>query len=130
MDQTSDRPAVSPRVEYRTRYRDRGCGCGCAGFFFVLTVGLLLALLNFAISLGVSVRVPLTSSNLTVAGAVGKKEKALDVLPDYTRDRVGANQNFFNNSTTMTIWRAEGVGVAIVGHQDDAPVIDLHLALR
>ena len=116
------------RVEYRTRYRDRGCGCGCSGFFFVLIVGILLALFNFAVSIGVSVRIPFTSSNITVAGAVGEKDKVLTALPDYTEGRVGGNQNFFNNSTTMTIWRGEGVAVVIIGKQDSAPVIDLHLS--
>lgn len=119
-----------PRVEYRTRYRNRGFGCGCGGFFFVLTVGIILALLNLGVSIGVSVRIPLTSSNLTIAGAVGEKDKAIETLPDYTQGRVGNNQNFFNNSTTMTIWRAEGIALVIIGKQDDAPLVDLHIALH
>ena len=87
----------------RTRYRNRGCGFGCASFFFVLTVGIVLSLFNAALSFGVSVRVPLTDSNFTVAGSVGEKDKAVVALPDYAEGRVGGNQNFFNNSTTMTI---------------------------
>lgn len=124
-------PTVT-RTEYRTRYRyrDRGCGCGCGGLFFVLTVGIVLALLNFAVSIGVSVRIPLTTSNLTVAGSVGEKDKAISVLPDYTQGRLAGNQNFFNNTTTMTIWRAEGAAVVIIGQQDGAPAIDLHIDLR
>lgn len=122
-----DRPA---RVEYRTRYRNRNVGCGCGGFFLVLIVGTVLALLNLAFSIGVSVQVPFTRSNITVAGSIGDKDKAADVLPDYTHGRVAGTQNFFNNTTTMTIWRAEGIGVVIIGHQDDAPIVDLHLAAR
>ena len=122
-----DRPA---RVEYRTRYRNRNVGCGCGGFFLVLILGTVLALLNLAISIGVSVQVPLTRSNITVAGSIGDKDKAADVLPDYTHGRVAGTQNFLNNTTTMTIWRAEGIGVVIIGRQDDAPIVDLHLAAR
>ena len=58
------------------------------------------------------------------------KGKAVAVLPDYAEGRVGGNQNFFNSSTTMTIWVAEGTTVVILGHQDGAPAIDLHLELR
>ena len=117
-------------VKTRTRYRNRGCGFGCASFFFVLTVGIVLSLFNVALSIGVSVRVPFTESNLTVAGSVGEKDKAVGVLPEYAHGRVGGNQNFFNNSITTTIWRAEGITLVILGKQDGAPAIDLHLALR
>jgi hypothetical protein len=122
-----DRPG---RVEYRTRYRNRNIGCGCGGFFFVLIVGTVLALVNLAVSIGVSVQIPLTRSNITVAGAIGDKDKAADVLPEYTHGRVAGTQNLFNNTTTMTIWRAEGIALVIVGQQDDAPIVDLHLAAR
>ena len=118
------------RVEYRTRYRNRTWGCGCASFFVVLTVGIALALFNIAVGIGVSVRVPLTSSNVTVAGTVGYKDKVHSTLPAYTRERVAGNQNFFNNSTTMTIWRAEGIVVVIIGTQPPAPIVDLYLGLR
>jgi len=114
----------------RTRYRNRGCGFGCASFFFVLTVGIVLSLFNAALSFGVSVRVPLTDSNFTVAGSVGEKDKAVVALPDYAEGRVGGNQNFFNNSITTTIWRAEGITLVILGKQDEAPAIDVHLELR
>lgn len=114
----------------RVRYRNRGCGTGCGGFFFVLIVGLLLALFNTGISIGVSVRIPLTESNLTLAGAVGQKDKAMSALPEYDAGRVGGNQNFFNNSTTMTIGPAEGIGVIIIGRQDGAPALDLHLVVK
>ncbi len=125
-----DDQATSSRTHYRTRYRNRGCGCGCGGFFLVLTVGILLSVFNADIGIGVSVRVPFTSSNLTVAGSVGAKDKAVGALPDYTDGRLGGNQNFFNNSTTITIGPAEGTAIAILGRQGGAPAIDLHIELR
>jgi hypothetical protein len=60
----------------------------------VLTVGLLLSLFNAAVGIGVSIRVPFTDSNLTVAGSVGQKQKAVASLPGYTDGRLGGNQNF------------------------------------
>ena len=113
----------------RTRYRNRGCGFGCGGFFLVLTVGIILSLFNAGVGIGVSVRIPLTSSNVTIAGAIGAKDKAVRSLPDYTEGRLGGNQNFFNNSTTMTIGPAEGATVFIIGKQDGAPPLDLHLVV-
>jgi hypothetical protein len=76
------------------------------------------------------VRIPLTQSNFTVAGTIGTKDKAVSALPDYTEGRLGGNQNFFNNSTTMTIGPAEGAGLVIVGKQDGAPPLDLHLVVK
>ena len=114
----------------RTRYRNRGCGCGGGLFVFVLTVGIVLSLFNLGIGIGVSIRVPFTQSNLTIAGVVGAKSKAVAAFPAYTDGRLGGNQNFFNNSTTMTIGPAEGAALVIIGKQDDAPAIDLHLDVR
>jgi hypothetical protein len=107
-----------------------GCGFGCASVVVVLTVGLLLSLFNAAIGIGVSARVPLTDVNLTIAGSVGKKDKAADVLPAYMRGRLGGNQNFINQSTTLTIWVAEGTTLIVVGRQQAAPLIDLHVEAR
>ncbi len=113
----------------RTRYRNQGCGCGCGGFFLVLTVGIILSLFNAGVGIGVSVRIPFTSSNITVAGAIGQKDKTVTSLPSYTEGRLGGNQNLFNNSTTMTIGPAEGAAVVIIGKQDGAPPVDLHLVV-
>lgn len=107
-----------------------GCGCGCASVLVVLTAGLVLSLFNADIGIGVSVRIPFTQSNVTVAGSVGKKEKVTEVLPVYTRERLGGNQNFINQSTTLTIGPAEGTGLLVVGKQDGAPVVDLHIDLH
>lgn len=96
----------------------------------MLTVGILLSLFNTDVGIGVSVRIPFTESNVTVAGALGAKTKAASVLPGYTAGRLGGNQNFFNNSTTMTIGPAEGAALVVIGRQDDAPPIDLHLEVR
>jgi hypothetical protein len=125
-----DDKTTSRRTRFRTRYRNRGCGCGCAGFFLVLTVGILLSVFNTGMGIGVSVRIPFTSSNLTVAGSVGAKSKAIEALPPYTEGKLGGNQNFFNNSTTMTIGPAEGTALVIIGKQAGAPAVDLHLDLR
>jgi hypothetical protein len=118
------------KTQTRTRTRNRGCGCGGGGFFFVLTVGIVLALLNVGVGIGVSIRIPFTSSNFTIAASVGAKDKAVHSMPDYTEGRLGGNQNFFNNSTTMTIGPAEGAVLVIIGKQDGAPVVDLHLAVH
>jgi hypothetical protein len=125
-----DDQTTSRRTRFRTRYRNRGCGSGCASFFLVLTVGIVLSLFNAGIGVGVSVRIPFTSSNLTVAGSLGTKAKAVGALPDYVEGRLGGNQNFFNNSTTMTIGPAEGAVLVILGKQVGAPALDLHLELH
>jgi hypothetical protein len=122
--------ARGDRTRWQTRYRSRGCGCGGGGFLLVLTVGIVLSLFNAGVGVGASVRIPFTHSNLTVAGSLGAKDKAVGSLPAYTEGRLGGNQNFFNNSTTMTIGPAEGAALVIIGKQDDAPAIDLHLVVR
>ena len=85
---------------------------------------------RFAVGVGVSVRVPFTQSNLTVAASIGAKDKAVASLPGYTARRLGGNQNFFNNSTTITIGPAEGAALVIIGQQGGAPAVDLHLVVR
>ena len=119
------------RTQYRTRYRTGRWGCGgCASFFVVLTLGIVLSLFNAVAGIGVSVRVPFTTSNFTVAGSIGAKDRVVGALPDYTSGRLAGNQNFINNSTTMTIGPAEGTFVVILGRQGGAPPIDLHLQLN
>jgi hypothetical protein len=118
----------------RSRWRGRpgcvGCGSGCGGFLFVIVLGGILSIFPVAFGLGASVGVPFMESNITVAGAIGAKDRVVGALPDYTRGRVGGNQNFINNSTTLTIGPAEGVGLFVVGRQEGAPAIDLFIALR
>lgn len=96
----------------------------------MLTAGILLSLFNVGIGVGASVRIPFTQNNVTVAASIGAKSKTASVLPGYTNGRLGGNQNFFNNSTTMTIGPAEGAALIVIGRQDDAPPIDLHLEVR
>ena len=96
----------------------------------MLTAGLVLSLFNAGVGIGVSARIPLTDSNVTVAGSVGKKDKAADALPAYVHGRLGGNKNFINQSNTLTIWVAEGTAIIVVGHQQGAPLIDLHLEAR
>ncbi|HKW06972.1 MAG TPA: hypothetical protein VJS19_05325 [Candidatus Dormibacteraeota bacterium] len=113
------------------RWRGGGCGGGCASIIVVLTLGLLLSLFNVAIGIGVSVRVPFTSNvNITLAGSVGKKDKAPDALPSYVHGKLGGNQNFVNGSQTLTIWVAEGDVIFVAGQQEGAPIFDLHLEAR
>lgn len=114
----------------RSRGRGGRFGCGCASVFVVLTVGLLLTLFDTAIGIGVSARVPFTSSNVSLAGSVGKKEKAPEALPPYLHGRLASNENFINQSNTLTIWVAEGTAILVVGHQEGAPALDLHLEAR
>jgi len=96
----------------------------------VLTAGLVLSLFNAGVGIGVSARIPFTDSNVTIAGSVGKKDKAAEALPPYVHGRLGGNENFINQSNTLTIWVAEGTAIIVVGHQQSAPPIDLHLEAR
>jgi hypothetical protein len=118
------------RVE-RRRWRGgyRG-GCGCASFLVVITVGILLSIFDTAIGIGGSIRVPFTSANFTIAGSVGEKDKAPEALPQYVHGKLGGNENFINQSSTLTIWVAEGTFILVLGQQEGAPLIDLHLEAR
>jgi hypothetical protein len=109
-----------------------GCGCagGCSSVLVVLIVGLLLSFFNTAVGIGASVRVPFTQSNLTLAGTVGQKQKADEVLPGYDEGRLASNQNFVNHTSTLTIGPAEGTALIVLGKQPGAPVVDLHLEAR
>ena len=123
-------PGMDEQPRGRTRYRNRGCGCGGGGFLLVVTVGIVLSVFNAGVGAGLSVRIPFTQSNVTIAGSIGAKDKAAGSLPAYTDGRLGGNQNFFNNSSTITIGPAEGAALVIIGRQDGAPAVDLHLAVR
>jgi|SRR6267143_5628808 len=116
----------------KPRSRPGGCGClsGCGAFLLVFVLGGALSLFNAVFGLGLSAGIPFTQNNITVAGSIGAKEKAPDALPSYARERLAGNQNFINNSTTLTVGPAEGVGLLVVGKQDGAPAIDLYLVLR
>ena len=117
--------------ETRPRRRGGGCGtgggCGCALPSLVVVVGIILAIFGTNLGIGVSVRVPFTESNLSVAGSVGSKELAIDTLPNYVEQKVADNNNFLNQSITLTIWQAEGVSLIVLGKQEGAPVVDVHL---
>src|ERR1700693_5342738 len=98
-------------------------GCGCTSVVVVLTAGLVLSLFSAAIGVGASVRIPFTASNLTIAGSLGTKNKAPEVLPNDTSGRLRGNQNFINHSSTLTIGPAEGAYLIVLGKQDGAPII-------
>jgi hypothetical protein len=96
----------------------------------VLVLGGALSLFNATFGLGVSIGIPLTQSNVTVAGSIGTKEKVVAALPTYTQGRLAGNQNFINQSGTLTIGPAEGAALFVIGKQEGAPAIDLFLVLR
>jgi hypothetical protein len=117
----------------KTRWRRGGCigcGSGCGGFLLVLILGGALSLFNTVFGLGASIGIPFTQSNITAAGSIGTKEKILDGLPSYAQGRLAGNQNFINQSSTLTVGPAEGAAVVIIGKQDGAPAIDLRIVLR
>lgn len=115
------------------RWRDRGgCGClsGCGTFIFVFLLGGLLSLFNTSFGIGLSVGVPFTQSNVTAAASIGTKAKAVDALPSYAKERLGGNQNFINQSATLTVGPAEGTAILVIGSQPGAPSVDLFITFR
>jgi hypothetical protein len=112
--------------------RPAGCGClsGCGTFIFVFLVGGLLSLFGSVFGLGLSIGIPFTQSNITVAGSIGTKTRISEGLPSYVRERLAGNQNFINQSSTLTVGPAEGAGILVVGGQEGAPAIDLYIVLR
>lgn len=113
-----------------TRLYRRGRGCGCTFPLVVLVVGIALALFSSNVGIGLSLRVPFTESNLTWAGSIGTKDLAIDTLPDYVEPKVGDNSNLINKSITLTIGPAEGTSVIVLGKQQGAPIVSLHLDLE
>lgn len=105
-----------------------GCSVGCASVPSVLTVGLALSIFGAAIGGGCSARIPLTESNVSVAGSIGEKNASRRALPNYLIDRLGSNYDFINSSTSLTIWSAEGNGILVVGEQPGAPWVDLNIS--
>lgn len=107
----------------------RKYGGGWPFFGVVVTLGIVLALLGIGVGGGASIRVPFTESNLSAGGSLGKKEVVQQALPNYLRNKVADNNSFFNQSNTLTIWLAEGMGVIVLGKQPEAPAIDLNINL-
>lgn len=103
---------------------------GFAGFFVVITIGLVLMLMNIGIGLGISFRIPTTNANLTVAGCLGEKNKALAALPFYVRNRLGSNKDFINHSMTMTVGPIEGCEMGVIGDQPGSPAFTIHIAVK
>ena len=98
---------------------------GFAGFFVVVTIGLILMLLNIGFSLGLTFKIPTTNSNLSLVGCLGEKNKAINSLPFYVRNRLASNQDFINHSMTTTIWKIEGCEMGIIGVQPGAPAFGI-----
>jgi hypothetical protein len=96
----------------------------------VFLLGGALSLFNGAFGIGLSIGVPFMQSNVSVAGSIGTKAKAPDALPGYLRDRLAGNQNFINQSGTLTVGPAEGTALFVIGAQPGAPSVDLFLTFR
>lgn len=105
-------------------------GAGWSFFFIVLIFGLILAFIGIGVGGGVSIRVPFTEANLSVGGSIGKKEVVQTALPNYLQNKVADNNSFFNQSHTVTIWLAEGMGIIVLGNQPEAPLVDLNVNLK
>lgn len=103
---------------------------GFAGFFIVITIGLILMLANVGLSLGLSFRIPYSNANLTLAGCLGEKNKAISSLPSYLQGRLGSNKDFINHSMTTTIGNIEGCEMGIIGDQPGSPVFGIHFSIK
>lgn len=103
---------------------------GFAGFFVVITIGLVLMLLNVGISLGITFRIPLTNVNLTAAGCLGQKGKAIASLPSYVQGKLGDNHDFINHSMTTTVGPIEGCEIGILGRQVGTPTFNFHFKIQ
>ena len=108
----------------------KGPHIGFAGFFIVVTVGLVLMLMNVGLSLGLSFRIPTTNANLTIAGCLGEKNKALASLPTYVMNRLGSNKDFINHSMTTTVGPIEGCELGVIGEQPGSPVFGIHIKAK
>lgn len=107
-----------------------GCGGTIGGFLLVIVLGGALSFFAMALGITASVGVPFMESNITMAGAIGSKDRVIGALPTYARERVAGNQNFINKTTTLTVGPAEGIALFIVGRQEGAPALDLYISLR
>jgi hypothetical protein len=103
---------------------------GFAGFFIVITFGLILMLLNTGVSIGITFRIPLTNVNLTAAGCLGEKGKAISSLPTYAQGKLGDNHDFINHSMTMTVGSIEGCELGILGKQLGTPTFNFHFKIK
>ena len=107
--------------------KHHGPHMGFAGFFIVITLGLVLMLMNIGLSLGITLRIPTTNANLTLAGCLGEKNKALASLPTYLTGKLGDNHDFLNHSMTTTIGPIEGCQIGIIGNQPGSPTFGIHI---
>jgi len=111
-------------------FKNKGPRIGFAGFFIVITIGLILMILNIGFSLGITFRIPFTNLNITGAGCLGQKAKAIEALPFYTQGKLGDNHDFINHSMTWVVGPIEGCEVAIIGRQLGTPIFDFHIGIK
>jgi hypothetical protein len=72
-------------------FKKSGPRIGFAGFFIVITIGLVPMLLNVGCSIELTLKIPFTNINLTGAGCLGQKVKAVQALPSYVRGKLEDN---------------------------------------
>ena len=97
-----------------------------------------MSLFNVGLGIGVSVRVPFTASNLTIAGVVGAKGKAVAAMPSYTDGRpAGTRIHAYvapGNTSPRMSWHFfrtshNSIGVSL-GEAAHADVLTLITSLR
>lgn len=109
--------------------RPRKVRGGLSFFFLVLTFGIIFALINISVGVGASLRIPFTQANFSIGGSLGNKTTVKQALPNYLSSKIADNEAFFNQSHTLTLWLAEGIGILIIGDQPGTPVADLKFSL-
>lgn len=116
---------------FMSERENRAARIGYSSFFVVATLGLILALTDANVGIGISGRLPYTETNITLAGSLGHKSKAKETLPGYVADELGGNTNFINSNESLTLGSAEGTGIFVAGKQKGSPgIIGLHFKIR
>jgi hypothetical protein len=95
----------------------------------VLIVGIALSLFGLAIGGRLSVRIPATEANITVAASVGGKAFTRRAYPEYVARRLATSEDLVNATQTLTIGPAEATAALIVGKQEGAPAFDIGLSV-
>lgn len=104
---------------------------GCSPFIVVASLGVILALTDTSLGIGVSGRLPYTETNITLAGSLGHKSKAEETLPGYVANQLGGNTNFINSNQSLTLGSAEGTSIFVAGKQKGSPrIIGIHIKAR
>lgn len=110
----------------------RGYRPGFAWSFFWLVVvaGIALAVFNITFGIGATIRFPATNYNISAGLSLGKKDFAPQALPPYLRNQIAGNGTAFNQTNSVTIWIAEGIGMLVIGYQPQAPIVDISVVIN